>query len=647
MDQIGVGKRVLHAPMAPGEVSSLVIALLRYSNCGIGYVSKSLVVLAANEIIARYVGQPLEMIVGRHAGDLPGWSLVRDLFAQVGETRRPVNAEAVPRKLPEGGRSSTTYWNFTLIPVLDDDNLTGYLLRLQDVTDTRIASIESARLLAQWEALFDTIPDPIFMNDAPDHVVAANRAARDLLGIEPAENLSGDLKGLTPLVPMMRPDGSPLPDEERPSYRALKGERFTNYLCRMRNVKGKEFFVSYAGGQVRPVEGMPARSFVIGRDVTELVSLRQRLTEVNRQLELALQESESRTAEWQAIFEGLSEAIYLADENGKVVAINKAGLNLGGFAYEDVVGKNATEVYQFARITRVEGGPVADGQNPIERTLASGRFDNLSYRFVNRVGQEIEVLSSGGKIPTPRGDRFFFIARDVTEVRRLERARQEFMLVVSHELRNPLQVIKGLSQVIRLRLGSALAGDVSKHLDMLDERIASVSRLLEDILLAYQAGTGRLAFQFRPVNILDVLADSVTPYVLAGTHEVSIDAGGLSEVTVLCDRDRVAQILANLLSNATKYTPTGKRVEVKVGVVDGGYAMVRVEDEGIGIPADQLEKVFEGFYRAGYLAGWKSGGIGLGLHISREFARRHGGDLWAENRPEGGTRLCLKLPLHR
>jgi PAS domain S-box-containing protein len=541
-----------------------------------------------------------------------------------------------------------TYWDYIVMPVLRGNALAGYLLQIRDVTSSKKAEIDRARLLAQWEALFETIPDPIFVVEAPGRLVAANRAALKLMGVGSLEELGGsDLPQLFPLLPMTRPDGSPLADDERPAFRALRGERFTNYLCRMGNIRGEEFYLSYSGGQVSPVEGMPARSFIIGRDVTELEMLRQQLADAKMKLEQALQESESRGAEWAAIFDGLSEAIFVADDNQKIVMVNKAGVRLGGHGPDDVLGKRIAEIHSKAGPGWVDGKPVDIIEDSIRRASSGTPFENLNCKFVNLAGAEVEVLASGGKIETPRGTRFYFVARDVTEIRRLERTRQEFMQVVSHELRNPIQVIRGLGNLIKLKLPEAGREAVSKHFEMLDNQVESVSRLLDDIVIAYRAGAGALAFQFRPVNLLDVLAESVTSYVLQGTHEISVDRGDLSEVTVYGDPDRLAEIIGNLLSNATKYSPTGKRVWVRVGLADGDSVLLTVEDEGIGIPPDQLERVFDGFYRAGNVSSGTSRGIGLGLHISREFARRHGGDLWAENRPEGGTRVCLKLPLHR
>jgi signal transduction histidine kinase len=106
----------------------------------------------------------------------------------------------------------------------------------------------------------------------------------------------------------------------------------------------------------------------------------------------------------------------------------------------------------------------------------------------------------------------------------------------------------------------------------------------------------------------------------------------------------LGQAITNLLTNAQKYTPTGKAIHVTLSKRNGS-ALLKVEDEGVGIPPEDLEKVFAGFYRTPDVTKWQPGSVGLGLFISRGLVRRMGGDLWAENRPAGGTVMCMKMPL--
>jgi len=220
------------------------------------------------------------------------------------------------------------------------------------------------------------------------------------------------------------------------------------------------------------------------------------------------------------------------------------------------------------------------------------------------------------------------------------------MTVISHEIRNTLQVIKGLVQLLDLRLSGENRLVVGKYVQSLNHQVNHLTALADDILTAYRLGTGKMAIQVGDMCLVDSLYEAVTPYLRAdGSHSLITDFSIPDDLRVRADPQRAMQIVANLLSNAAKYTPVGKRIWVRAHS-EADFVKVIVEDEGIGIPSDQLEKVFDGFVRAHNVTEWKSGGIGLGLYISRNLARRMGGDLWAESRPEGGTTMTLRLPLH-
>jgi signal transduction histidine kinase len=297
------------------------------------------------------------------------------------------------------------------------------------------------------------------------------------------------------------------------------------------------------------------------------------------------------------------------------------------------------------KVTATEGQPIPPEERPLNLVLKGRPVSNFQMRFIDLKGQEHEVLVNAAAVDTPAGKRAFAIMRDVTDIRILERSRQEFMQVVSHEMRNPLQVIKGLVQLIEMRLANEGGQAVGRHLKALGNQITFLTALVDDILTAYRLGTGKMTIRAQEVPLLHVVSEAVAPYLNDQIHSLHTSYTVPETLLVKADPQRVAQIVSNLLSNATKYTPEGKQIWVKTSMVGDSAAAVRVEDEGIGIPSDQLEKVFEGFVRAHNVTEWMSGGIGLGLYISRNLARRMGGDLWAEQRPGGGTIMTLTLPL--
>ncbi len=235
--------------------------------------------------------------------------------------------------------------------------------------------------------------------------------------------------------------------------------------------------------------------------------------------------------------------------------------------------------------------------------------------------------------------------RDVTQQRRLERMKSDFIATVSHELRTPITPIKGYAQLLSTRWDRMTPEKRGHILGTIEERANHLSRLVDDLLLASRAsdvatakldvsiGTGRLAeLVDRAVAALPDLGPQLT--VVGG------------DAPVLVDFERAVQCLTNLIGNAGKYSPPDSPIRVEYGPQDGEpWAVVTVIDEGRGIPAEELDRVFEKFYRVEDPMTMTTGGNGLGLFISRELARAMNGDITVESTLGRGSRFQLKLPL--
>lgn len=275
-------------------------------------------------------------------------------------------------------------------------------------------------------------------------------------------------------------------------------------------------------------------------------------------------------------------------------------------------------------------------------------ISDFACRFVNKNGKTFDLMINTNRVSAVRGgeERYMQVLRDVTKLHALEKAKDEFLLIVSHELRNPLQVLKGLNQLFRLKLTALdLQDKMARHLEMMDSQINQIANLVEDILTAYRLQAGRFNADFWPIDLMGLIADVAAPFTMSAPHHpIEIDFSEADAVMVYGDTQRLQEILSNLFSNAIKYSPEGGVVSISCER-NAGTITVYIDDSGVGIPKDHLERVFEGFHRVGQLSEWQSGGLGLGLYISRRLARMHGGDLWAENRPKGGTRMCLRLPV--
>jgi two-component system, OmpR family, sensor kinase len=221
---------------------------------------------------------------------------------------------------------------------------------------------------------------------------------------------------------------------------------------------------------------------------------------------------------------------------------------------------------------------------------------------------------------------------------RLFNAQRRFLADVSHELRTPLTTIRGNVDLLR-RMGGA----DPTSLDAIQSEAERMSRLVGDLLLLAQSDAGTLPLGRNPVELdtllLEVFRES---QVLAGGVQLHI--GEIDQAVVNGDRDRLKQLLLNLVSNAIKFTPDGGQVSLGLSRAAGNWARLVVTDTGVGIPASELPFIFERFYRVDKARSRAAGGAGLGLAIAQRIAQVHGGRIEASSSGSGST-FCVWLPL--
>ncbi len=231
---------------------------------------------------------------------------------------------------------------------------------------------------------------------------------------------------------------------------------------------------------------------------------------------------------------------------------------------------------------------------------------------------------------------------DVTARKELERQKDEFVAVATHELRTPVTSIKGYAQLLRNRFRRAGDEKSAALMETLDAQIDRLSDLVGDLVDATKVESGQLRLEPAPFA-LDGLLDEAIAELQVTTEAHAIRREGTSGVEIVADRDRIGQVLANFLSNAIKYSPDGGEVVVAAAAAEDAVT-VRVRDSGIGIPPDELPRVFDRFYRVGGEQHATPPGLGLGLYIAAEIVRRHDGEIWAESAPGEGATFCFRLP---
>lgn len=230
------------------------------------------------------------------------------------------------------------------------------------------------------------------------------------------------------------------------------------------------------------------------------------------------------------------------------------------------------------------------------------------------------------------------------KVEDLSRLKDEFLSIASHELRTPVTSIKGYTQLAKTMIQEGDQPTSQEYLDVALDQIDRMSRLILELLDVSRIETGRL--EIRPEEIVwsSFVEGVVERYEMAIEERDFIFNHGDNELIVKGDRDRLEQVLGNLIENACKYSEEGEPVEVSVKV-ESGSVLTSVRDHGIGIPQDEIGQVFERFHRGRQVSSRNYGGLGLGLYITRQIVERHQGSIWVESAEGIGTTFHVRLPV--
>ncbi|MDR7418529.1 MAG: ATP-binding protein [Armatimonadota bacterium] len=331
-----------------------------------------------------------------------------------------------------------------------------------------------------------------------------------------------------------------------------------------------------------------------------------------------------------AVVAGMTDGVVAADRHGTVILANRAASELLGWpeiARLDGTGQRITwprlraviqDAALYGRICAEELPPSETGDRLIEVHCAP-------------------ITDDGGR---PIGA--VAVLRDVTDLRRLERTRRELTANVSHELRTPLTSIKGFAETL---LGGAMRdeGTCRHFLEIIDQEANRLVKLVDDLLDLSRLESKRLSLDLGHVRLHDVVRDAVAKMrPLAGARALELRADD-ADITVLADRDRLAQVLTNLVDNAIKFTGEHGHIAVGWRALDGEVE-VTVADDGPGIMPADLPHVFERFYKADRARAAVPGGTGLGLAITKHIVEAHGGRIRVASAPGAGTTFAFTLP---
>ncbi|MGA2504930.1 MAG: ATP-binding protein [Anaerolineales bacterium] len=335
--------------------------------------------------------------------------------------------------------------------------------------------------------------------------------------------------------------------------------------------------------------------------------------------------AETERARLATVLERMTDGVLIADADGRVRFSNPAAGRL--FESPDPDGRTVAEVLRHYKLVEAWRRCQQDRELLTESVELPNR--RLFLQLVAIPDQD-----TGGSL---------LLVQDLTRVRRLETVRRDFVSNLSHELRTPLASLKALTETLR---GGALEDPkaATHFLESIETEVDAMTQMAGELLELTRIESGQLPLEFKPVPAGDLLlsaAERMRAQVERAGLTLRLDSPQvLTEVRA--DPPRLEQVLVNLIHNAVKFTNPGGEV-VLSAQAEPGFVRFSVQDTGVGIPADDLERIFERFYKADRAR--SSGGTGLGLSIARHVVEAHGGKIWAESVEGRGSTFKFTIPV--
>lgn len=336
-------------------------------------------------------------------------------------------------------------------------------------------------------------------------------------------------------------------------------------------------------------------------------------------------------AQQQVLFNSMLEGLLLLDRNRKIHLANRAFKQLFGLKTE-LRGKSVVEALRIHELDDL-----------VKRAEKEQQVLDYELRLPELSGRWLQVNAAA--ITNSSGERegLILVFHDLTRLKQLERTREEFVANVSHELRTPLSLIKGYVETL---LEGALHNPevAERFLKIIERNSQRLDFLIQDLLVISALESGRVKLDLQTVN-LSALVDKVfTDLQSRAENKNTRLSSEIENMMVTADPHRLEQVLANLVDNAIKYGRINGAVRVGARALPDGKCELFVRDDGPGIPAESLARVFERFYRVDKARSRDQGGTGLGLAIVKHIVQAHGGEVWVESEVGKGACFFFRLP---
>lgn len=393
-----------------------------------------------------------------------------------------------------------------------------------------------------------------------------------------------------------------------------------------------------SGNEPTAATGHASSAAELARMVEELHEANERLAIANARLREEIDEARRREADWNALLNGLTEGVIVVDAAERLVLANPVAREM--VTLPPIGAPIAGRDWVSLDLRDLSGQPLSQEARPLRRAIRGECFDDYEV-LLTRLGGDVRRFAfNGSSVRDGRGEILLAMVtfRDVTELRRLERTKEEYISLVSHDLRGPLTIILGQAQLLA-RFSSQLKADAIEAIIRNSRRM---NDMIQDLLDTARLEAGQGVFHPERCNLRLVIAAAIES-VASAQDRARIRFQTTEPVPpVYADRRGIERVMMNLIANALKFSSDGSPVELDLRSSDR-EVIVSISDYGVGISREALPHLFEKYFRTA--TGKARGGLGLGLYLSKLIVEASGGSIWATSQLGRGSTFSFSLPI--
>ena len=559
-----------------------------------------------------YVNKKAEELVGRPCEELLGstiWELFPETVATIfsAEMHRAVQ-QNTPTRIETYYPPLQKWFESRIYP-----SAAGLVVLSQDITGRKQAEEALQRSEKLLRALADTAPSIMWIADPDGTIIFHNKQWIEYTGISPKEN-ANDWPEL-----VLHPGD--LDRYMQAWQQALKEGSDYEIEVRYKRHDGVYRWFSTSAKPARDTSGRITAWFGSTTDIHE-----RKLLEVER-------------GKYAALISSSDDAIVSKTLDGTITGWNHAAERMFGYTAEEAIGQH---------ITLIIPPELHQEEEDIIRKLRQGiRIRHYETVRVRKDGTRVDVSLSISPIKDSAGKIIGAakIARDITERIELERRKDEFISMASHELKTPITTLKGFTGMLLRKFERQGMQEEVPMLTRMDAQINRLTKLIDELLDVSKVQAGRLDYEEEPVDLAALLQETVEILQpTSPTHTLIVKE--TTHAMIMGDKDRLGQVLTNLISNAIKYSPQANQVDLSI-TTSNKTVMLGVRDYGVGIPKAQQKHIFDRFYRGRVSRSKAFPGLGMGLYIALEIVKRHGGKITVESEEGKGSTFVVSLPLKK